>query len=125
PGAPVCRGAAPLPALAAARLRPGAAPRRGALPLPAGDVRAGHPGHRRPPVRGVLLAAAGGAGRRAVRPARRVGTGPRGCRVTELFEPAGPFDRRLALSAAGVLAEANAAGVLTAADVHVARRLGD
>lgn len=43
--------------------------------------------------------------------------------MTELFEPTGPFDRRLALSADGVLAEANAAGVLTAADVHVARRL--
>ena len=35
-----------------------------------------------------------------------------------------PADARLALRASGVLAEFNRAGVLTAADVHVAMRLG-
>ncbi len=35
-----------------------------------------------------------------------------------------PHDRRLSLSAAGVLADLNRAGLLDAADVHVARRLG-
>ncbi|MDN5894129.1 MAG: exodeoxyribonuclease V subunit alpha [Nocardioides sp.] len=44
--------------------------------------------------------------------------------MTELFEPTGPHDRRLALRAEGLLAAFNEAGVLTAADVHVARRLG-
>ena len=41
--------------------------------------------------------------------------------ATELLAPA---DRRLALRATGVLAAFNRAGVLEAADVHVARRLG-
>ena len=44
--------------------------------------------------------------------------------MTELFEITDPADRRLALSAAGLLAELNRAGVLTAADVHVAARVG-
>ncbi|HEU4515201.1 MAG TPA: exodeoxyribonuclease V subunit alpha [Nocardioidaceae bacterium] len=44
--------------------------------------------------------------------------------MTELFEVTDPYDRRLALRAGGVLREFNDAGVLTAADVHVARRLG-
>ena len=44
--------------------------------------------------------------------------------MTELFEPTDRHDRRLALGATGVLRELNEAGVLTAADVHVARRLG-
>ena len=35
-----------------------------------------------------------------------------------------PFDARLALQASGALREFNRAGVLSAADVHVARRLG-
>jgi exodeoxyribonuclease V alpha subunit len=35
-----------------------------------------------------------------------------------------PFDARLALRSSGLLAEFNAAGVLSAADVHVASRLG-
>jgi exodeoxyribonuclease V alpha subunit len=35
-----------------------------------------------------------------------------------------PFDARLALRATGLLAQFNAAGVLSAADVHVAQRLG-
>ncbi|MDQ3538866.1 MAG: exodeoxyribonuclease V subunit alpha, partial [Actinomycetota bacterium] len=37
---------------------------------------------------------------------------------------ADPFDVRLALHAPGLLADFNAAGVLAAADVHVALRLG-
>jgi len=38
--------------------------------------------------------------------------------------PTDPFDRRLALGATGLLRTFNEAGVLEAADVHVARRLG-
>ncbi|HEY5878451.1 MAG TPA: exodeoxyribonuclease V subunit alpha [Nakamurella sp.] len=44
--------------------------------------------------------------------------------MTEVFErPQDPYDRRLALGATGLLRAANAADVLTAADVHVATRL--
>ena len=63
---------------------PERAPRRRALPLPARHVRPRHPARRRRAVRGLRLAAAGGAGRGAVRPARRGGD-----RMTELFEPTG------------------------------------
>ncbi len=45
--------------------------------------------------------------------------------MTELFEPTGDHDRRLALAATGVLATFNRAGVLEAGDVHVALRVGD
>ncbi|MGH3363920.1 MAG: exodeoxyribonuclease V subunit alpha [Nocardioidaceae bacterium] len=45
--------------------------------------------------------------------------------MTELFEVTEAYDRRLALRATGVLRDFNEAGVLTAADVHVARRLGE
>ena len=83
----------------------------------------GHPTGGRRAVRGVLVAAAGRAGRGAVRPARR--SHPRGgCGMTELFEPTDAADRRLALGATGLLREFNDAGVLTAADVHVARQVG-
>lgn len=41
----------------------------------------------------------------------------------EIFEPVDAHDRRLALGAAGALAQFNAAGLLSAADVHVARAL--
>jgi exodeoxyribonuclease V alpha subunit len=44
--------------------------------------------------------------------------------MTELFEISDAFDRRLALSASGLLRDFNVAGVLSAADVHVARRTG-
>jgi exodeoxyribonuclease V alpha subunit len=44
--------------------------------------------------------------------------------MTELFEVTDAADRRLALSATGLLGELNRAGVLAAADVHVARRVG-
>ena len=43
--------------------------------------------------------------------------------MTEIFEPVDAWDHRLALGADGELAELNAAGVLTAADVHVALRI--
>jgi exodeoxyribonuclease V alpha subunit len=45
--------------------------------------------------------------------------------MTELFEITEAYDRRLALGASGVLRDFNEAGVLTAADVHVAHRLGE
>ena len=70
-GAAVRGGAAPVPALAAARLRPRRAPRRRALPVRARHVRPGHAAGRRRPVRRLRLAPAAGADRRAVRPARR------------------------------------------------------
>jgi exodeoxyribonuclease V alpha subunit len=44
--------------------------------------------------------------------------------MTELFEPLDAVDRRLALRATGLLRTFNEAGVLTAADVHVASRVG-
>lgn len=44
--------------------------------------------------------------------------------MTELFEPAGEHDWRVATTATGLLAEFNAAGVLTSSDIHVATRIG-
>ena len=44
-----------------------------------------------------------------------------GRHMTDLFEPLDAHDRDLALGATGLLGAFNAAGVLTAADVHVAR----
>jgi exodeoxyribonuclease V alpha subunit len=44
--------------------------------------------------------------------------------VSEPLQERDPFDVRLALQASGPLREFNRAGVLSAADVHVARRLG-
>ncbi|HEX8781315.1 MAG TPA: exodeoxyribonuclease V subunit alpha, partial [Nocardioides sp.] len=48
--------------------------------------------------------------------------------MSEVFEPVDAYDARFALGAAGrgdgLLAAANAAAVVTAADVHVARNLG-
>jgi exodeoxyribonuclease V alpha subunit len=44
--------------------------------------------------------------------------------MTELFEVTDRYDRRLALGATGLLRAFNDAGVLIAADVHVASRLG-
>lgn len=43
--------------------------------------------------------------------------------ILETFEPIGPHDRRRAVRAKGMLASLNAAGVLSAADIHVARTL--
>ncbi len=45
--------------------------------------------------------------------------------MTEIFEPTSEFDRRLARGQSGLLETFNDAGVLEAADVHVASRLGD
>ncbi|MEZ5094496.1 exodeoxyribonuclease V subunit alpha [Nocardioides sp.] len=45
--------------------------------------------------------------------------------MTELFEPDGRHDRRLARSATGLLAAFNQAGVLEASDLHVATRVGE
>ncbi|HYF73127.1 MAG TPA: exodeoxyribonuclease V subunit alpha [Nocardioides sp.] len=44
--------------------------------------------------------------------------------MTELFEPTDEHDWRIAAGAAGLLADFNAAGVLTSSDVQVASRLG-
>ena len=44
--------------------------------------------------------------------------------MTELFEPSGDLDWRFATGADGLLASFNAATLLTAADVHVASRVG-
>ncbi len=44
--------------------------------------------------------------------------------MTEVFEPVDAHDRRLVLGATGLLAQFNEAGVLQAADVHVASRIG-
>ncbi len=44
--------------------------------------------------------------------------------MTELFEPTDATDARLALGATGLLHDLNVAGVLEAADVHVAQRVG-
>ena len=45
--------------------------------------------------------------------------------MSDLFEPVDEHDRDLALTAPPALAAVNAAGVVTAADVHVATTLGD
>ena len=45
--------------------------------------------------------------------------------MTEIFEPVGEHDRRLVAGATGLLGDLNRAGVLSAADVHVATRTGD
>jgi exodeoxyribonuclease V alpha subunit len=44
--------------------------------------------------------------------------------MTELFEPVGEHDWRIATGAAGLLAAFNEAGVLTSSDIHVATRIG-
>ncbi|HEU5037958.1 MAG TPA: exodeoxyribonuclease V subunit alpha [Nocardioides sp.] len=44
--------------------------------------------------------------------------------MTELFEPVGEHDWRIATTATGLLADFNAAGLLTSADIHVATRVG-
>src|SRR5690606_26678760 len=138
------RGAAPLPAVAAARLRPRRAPGRRALPVRARDGRARHPRRGWQPRRRALLAAArrapGGAvgparrdgGRDAVRGTTRARDGGGGGMTTDGTDPRlerwatdDPHDARRALGATGLLRAFNDAGVLTAADVHVARRTAD
>lgn len=44
--------------------------------------------------------------------------------MSELFEPIDDYDWRIATGATGLLATFNTAGLLTASDVHVARRIG-
>src|SRR4051794_1405956 len=114
-GAALHRRAASLPALAAAGLFRFPQPRRGPVPLRAGDDGPGDARCGRRTVRRVHLAASTGTGRGAERCPR-----PRGGRVTDIVER---FDARLARGASGLLLEFNDAGVLAAADVHVARRL--
>jgi exodeoxyribonuclease V alpha subunit len=48
-----------------------------------------------------------------------------GALTAEILVPEDPFDARLAMGATGLLREFNEAGILTAADVHVAVRLGE
>jgi len=45
--------------------------------------------------------------------------------TAEILVPEDPFDARLAMGATGLLREFNEAGILTAADVHVASRLAE
>ena len=114
-GAALPRRAAPLPALAPARIRPRHAPRRRRLPLPAGDDR----GRRRPP------APTGGAG------SSGGGRPTAWCRRSAICSPGARRDRRRRRPARGEHPARRApalrpyveAGVLGAADVHVARAL--
>ena len=99
---------------------PDVQPRRRALPVPARDDRAGRAARGRRAVRRVRVAAAGRAGGRAQRRAR---PGRRG--VSELAPPeVDAFDARRALRSPAALRPFNEAGVLAAADVHVARAAG-
>ena len=119
PGAALRRRRAPLPALAPARLRPGAPPRRRALPLRARHVRArdargatatppaSSPGSRRPRWSTALSDLLDGGADDPAEPSSSTTRTTRG-------SPRG---------AAGCCARFNEAGVLDAADVHVARRL--
>ena len=103
---------------APARLRPRPPPRGRALPVRARDGGPGHPGARRRAVRRVRVEAAGparvGVERRARPGARRERAGAGGD---------DRFDARRSLGARGLLRVFNEAGVLSAADVHVAMRL--
>src|SRR5437016_6163869 len=120
PSASVCRRAPPLPPLAPPRLRPRPSLRRGALPVPSGHERSRHPDRRWKSVRDLRLAAADQSLRATQRRARRSGD-----KMTVLEPAVDTFDVRRARRLDGVLREFNDAGVLTAADVHVARRLGE
>ena len=104
-GAALHRRAAPLPALAPARLRPRAPPRRRALPVRARDGRARHAARRRHAVRRLRLAAAGGARR-----ARSSDVLDRGGDVSARRRDVDPFDVRRASNATGLLRDFNDAG---------------
>ena len=120
PGAALRRRAAPLPALAAARLRPGA-PTSAACSTStcaacAGRRRRGSTGSR-------AASSPGGRRSRSSRSCRTCSDGrpPVGsAAMSEIFETVDAHDARLALRRHGLLADFNAAGVLKAADVHVA-----
>ena len=121
-GAVLRRRPPPLPALASHRLRPRRPPRRRAVLVPPGHGRSRYAAGRRHAVRRLLLASTGVARRRHERPPRpRVATM---AEVDSVVADLDPGDARLALRAAGLLREFNVAGVLDAADVHVATRLG-
>ena len=115
PGAPVHRRPPPLPALAPPGLLRVAPPRRGAVPVRARNDGSGHARGRRHTVRRVRLAAVARAGRGAERRPRPGRSG-----MTDIAER---FDARLARGTSGLLREFNDAGVIAAADVHVAHRL--
>ena len=125
-GPAVLGGRAPAAAVAPARLRPGHAPRRGAVPLRPGHGRRSHPAGRRRALRGLQLAAPGGPGHRALRPARRAPTRRRAAGMTAPVTGAAvglavqPGDPALVRGAAGLLGTFNTAGVLRPADVHTA-----
>ena len=110
-GAALRGRAAPLPALAPARLRPAGAPRRRALPVPARHGRG-----RAWSTRRVRRRVSSHGGRRPVSWSA--------CRSCWRGRHDHDYDAALALRAGGLLASFNRAGILTAADVHVARRLG-
>ncbi len=110
-GAAVCGRAASLPALAAAGVCARAAPGRCAVPVPARHVRPGCPGRSRRGPRRVRLATSGRTCDGRVRPAG-------GWPMTAALTAA------VAVNATGLLGAFNRAGILSVADVHVARRLG-
>ena len=91
------------------------APRRRPLPVPSRDDRPGHAARRRAAVRRLRLAAAGAARRGAERPAR-----PRSDGDVSALETVDLHDARYVRRATGTLRAFNEAGVLAAADVHVA-----
>lgn len=45
--------------------------------------------------------------------------------MTEIFEPTGPLDWRLSVTATGALADLNQAGLIEASDIHVATRIAE
>src|SRR5699024_3179580 len=139
PGDPLRGRAAPLPAMAPAGLRPAGALRRRPLPVPARHGRPGDAVGGRKPDGSLQLATTDRTDRGRLGPARRHQDshgghdegGPGVSDVTHVddmtaaggFETDDTRDRRYALSATGVLGELNAAGLIEAADVHVASRL--
>src|SRR5699024_9621208 len=139
PGDPLRGRAAPLPAMAPAGLRPAGALRRRPLPVPARHGRPGDAVGGRTPDGSLQLPTTERTERARLGPARRHQDshgrhdegGPGVSDVTHVddmtaaggFETDDTRDRRYALSATGVLGELNAAGLIEAADVHVASRL--
>src|SRR5262249_1835311 len=118
PGPALSRRPASLPARAAPGFPRGATPGRRLLPLPPRDDGCRHASRGRPAVRRICMATAGRARRRAERPAR-----PRrpGVSTLDAFDR---YNARLVHRTSGMLRAFNEAGVLAAADIHVALRLG-
>ena len=113
--------AAPLSALAAPGLRPGPRYRGRPVPVPPRDGRARHADGGPNSIRRVRVAAERCARRGPERRARPGSCG--GMSVATGSIELDPFDARRVRGAGGLLREFNAAGVLSAADVHVASRL--